>query len=172
MKSSIKSVMHNTFENKNIAIPLYAILGTSAILLVRHFLFNKERKDNFRAGATQFENKQLGTIEQPGNGSDALPDESATIDRNLSFSEAHEILENTLPPEEQLKETSVMESSMLENELPEESIEIPQNSIQESIDEVTAPVSENTAQCKAITKKGNRCRNKADSSGYCFQHRP
>lgn len=28
------------------------------------------------------------------------------------------------------------------------------------------------AQCKAITKKGTRCKNKADESGYCRQHKP
>jgi len=28
----------------------------------------------------------------------------------------------------------------------------------------------NTAQCKAITKKGTRCSRRATSAGYCWQH--
>lgn len=34
-----------------------------------------------------------------------------------------------------------------------------------------AGLSEDSKQCKAITKKGTRCQHMADESGYCRQHR-
>lgn len=179
MKTYMKSVRH-TFENKYVSLPFYALLGTSAVILAKHFLFNKDKdnNDNFRAGATQFDNKQLGTLEPDASGTDKSNyQENTTLHSEIkeqespSDSEVHTIQEKTLTPEIDSIANSTPAESIEQIELPSDNMEIPENSLISTIDEVTASTPENKEQCKAITKKGTRCRNKADSSGYCFQHR-
>ncbi|MDP4173098.1 MAG: DUF5763 domain-containing protein [Bacteroidota bacterium] len=178
MKRFMKSICH-TLEDKNVSIPFYTLLGVSVFILIKRLISNKNRhgQDSFRAGSTQFDNKQLGTL-SPTNaqleGNDIQEDTKSREDEGQlkSNNGAVTLLEDTVPDNPQAhNDELVEEETLLQDDFQIESNEIPQDSIIEVINEVTDPALANKGQCKAITKKGIRCRNKADSSGYCFQHR-
>lgn len=161
MRSMMKT-LKRTMRNKNIAIPLYVTAGTSALLLLRHFIGPPKNggHENFRDASAQFDNKQLGSI-VPDNKTTGT---ALTEDKNTN-------LKQTPLPEEQSKTRHKRDKVIEQLNQSEEETKIPESTLISTIDEITAPAQENKVQCKAITKKGTRCRNRADSSGYCFHHR-
>ncbi|MGE5498898.1 MAG: DUF5763 domain-containing protein [Syntrophothermus sp.] len=70
MNTYVKT-LKSALGHKYISLPLYALAGTSAFFLFKHLVSKKEnngeehdKTENFRAASTQFDNRQLGIIEQ------------------------------------------------------------------------------------------------------------
>lgn len=70
MNTYVKT-LKTAFGHKYISFPLYALAGTSAFFLFRHLVSKKgnngeehEKSENFRAASTQFDNRQLGVIDE------------------------------------------------------------------------------------------------------------